>query len=387
MPLIRFKKIYPSDAYHPQQYLSKYSRVAVIDAVNTDAGTCVLRWLDNPGGRQDVSLLQGSWGEYNMPVRGAIVVCQFDQFDQARIVRYANLNQAQRMKTADEGGDGTLPKLKPGDKYWESSGGAYIYMTDRGKVILASPFEDLIEIDPDLNQIKSKAVNWKVVTVGGEERMGVVRRWSATTGANDVILDGLPSATFGVAGTPYTEYVLSVNDVQGASTPVFKMTLGTVVDDLGIAVGRNDLPAALPSKQLAARITLRSGVQLDIDKDGRLSLTGVRMNLNDGSADIADTDVALALEVNNAALGTRGQHAAREHDRVTIPCSTTYTDVEHVGLSAKAAANIGFLSTLAAAIVSPGVGPCSLNPLLLTGNLKLEGEITEGASNVLVGDS
>jgi hypothetical protein len=386
MPLIRYKKIFPSDAYHPQQYLSKYSRVAVIDTVNTDAGTCVIRWLDNPGGRQDVSLLQGSWGEYNMPVKGAIVVCQFDQFDQARIVRYANLNQVQRMKTPAEGGDGTLPKLKAGEKYWESSGGAYIYMTDAGRIMLASPFEDAIEIDPDLNQIKSKAVNWKVVTVGGEERMGVVLRWSAATGANTVPTDGIPSVTFGATGTPLTEYVLAVNDIQGASTPVFKMTIGTVVNDLGVAVGRNDLPAALPGKQLAARITLTSGVQIDIDKDGRLSLTGVRMNVNDGSADASDTDVALALEVNNAALGTRGQHAAREHDRVTIPCSTTYADAEHAGLALKATANVGFLSTLAAAIVSPA-GPCSLNPLLLTGDLKLEGEITEGASNVLVGDS
>lgn len=384
MPLIRHRKLFPADGHHPQQYLSKYSRAAVIDSVNTSAGTCAIRWLDNPGGRQDVTLLQGSWGEYNMPVKGAVVLCQFDQFDRTRIVRYANLNQGQRTATKSEGGDGTLPKLKPGEKYWESVGGATIYMTADGRVILSSSFNDQIELSPDIQQIKSTTVNWQIVTAAGTQKMGLVRRWLALSGANTVITDGIPSLTF-PAGTPLTELVVSVNDKQNATTPVLKMTIGTVVDNLGNIIDKNSLPQVLPTKQLAARIVLSSGVQLDVDHDGRVSLKNVKLNINRGSADATDPDVALALEVNNATLGTKGQHAARQHDTVTVPCTVSYVDAENQGLTTKSQTNIAFLQTLASAIVSPA-GPCFLNPSLLSGNRGLVGEITSGAANIILGD-
>jgi hypothetical protein len=319
-----------------------------------------------------------------MPIVGAIVLCQFDQFDRARIVRYANLNQAQRVSTPAEGGTGTLPKLKPGEKYWESVGGAYIYMTEGGRIVLASAFEDLIELDPDLNQVKSKSVNWQVVTAAGSQNMGVVRRWTLT-GNNEVITDGIPAITF-PTGTPLTEFVVSVQDKQNAITPVLKMTIGTVVDSTGIAISKLSTLAPLPTKQLAARITLSSGVQLDIDKEGRLSLKNVKMNINQGSVDATDPDVALGLEVNIPILGTKGQHAARQHDTVTIPCSIGYSDNENASLAAKSSANISFFTTLASAFMASGVA-CTFNPIPLMGKLKLEGEITTGAPNVIVGDS
>ena len=388
MPLMRFKKIFDADAVHPQEYLSRYSRAAVIDSLNTVDGTCVLRWLDNPGGRQDVVLLQGSWGEYNMPVVGALVVCQFDGHDRPRIVRYANMNQRQRVLTPDEGGLGTLPKLKPGEKYWESSGGAYVYMTDGGKIVLASAAEDSIELDPDLQQIKNKSTQWQTVTPAGTQSAGLVRRWLPTTGNNEVVTDGLPTPA---AGTPLTELVVSVVDKQQGvlpATPVFKMTLGTVVDDLGNIVDKKSLPQTVSTKQLAVRIVLASGVQLDIDKSGRVSLKNVRLNINEGSTDLADPDIALGLEVNNSALGTDGQHVARQHDTVVVPCSAAYDDPKNARLAAAGGTNLSFLQQLASALIcgSPGE-PCTLNPAMLTSGAKLVGEITSGAPNVILGDA
>jgi hypothetical protein len=214
--------------------------------------------------------------------------------------------------------------------------------------------------------------------------MGVIRRWTLT-GNNEVITDGIPTVTF-PTGTPLTELVISVQDKQNAVTPVFKVTIGTVVDSNGHAIDKLDVPQVLPTKQLAARITLSSGVQLDIDKEGRLSLKNVRMNINQGSVDVTDPDVALGLEVNVPTLGTKGQHVARQHDKVTIPCSTGYSDEENASLAAKAAANISFFATLASAFMASGVA-CTFNPLPLMGKLKLEGEITTGAPNVIIGDS
>ena len=93
----------------------------------------------------------------------------------------------------------------------------------------------------------------------------------------------------------------------------------------------------------------------------------------------------MGLESNDSAKGTKGQHVAREHDKITIPVSGGYTDPEHKGLDIKSPKNLEALEKIALAIMSPA-GPCSLNPALLTGNIELEGEITEGSTNLYIGD-
>jgi hypothetical protein len=381
---MRFKRTFEFDAHHPQQHLSKYTRMAVVDTVSPEKGTCSIRWLDNPGGRQDVELLQGAWGEYHVPVKGAIVFCQCDLFDRVRIMRYANINQAQRILSKAEQGYGDLPKLKPGEKFWESVGGAYMYMTDKGRIIMSSALDDMLELDPDMHQVKSKSVNWQASTAGGVQTAGVVRRW--VFGENSkIITDGIPTPVF-TSGTPYTEHSVSVLAKQGDTTPILKMTIGTIVDSSGVVVDKNDNPATTPTKQLAARISLASGVQIDIDKEGRLSIKNVKMNINGGSVDATDPDVALGIETNTASLGTKGQHVARQHDTVTIPCGVGYSDSENAQLSIKSQHNIAFLQSLAGAIIAAG-SPCTLNPALLSGNLELQGEITSGAPNIVVGDA
>ena len=292
MAVIRRRKIYLNQAINPQENLSKYNRPAVISSVNTEKGTCTLRWLDNPGGRVDVLLTQGSWGEYNMPIVGAIVLVQLDNYDQARIVRYLNLNQAQRQKTPDEGGKGTLPKLKAGEKFWESgirdasgkivSGGAYIYMNNSGKISLVSPFDDIFEIDPDITTISGKTVNWQIVSGAGTEKFGQIRRWvqDGTQSVNKIISDDIPTVQF-PDGTPLTEYTLTVTDKYQASTPICKVKIGTVVNDDGKVIDKDgNIVTADNASALAVKIDIQSNhgsLGITIDKSGKFYITSPRI--------------------------------------------------------------------------------------------------------------
>jgi len=282
MPAIRRRKIYPHQASNPQEYLSRYNRPAVISSIDTDNGICVLRWLDNPGGRVNVLLTQGNWGEYNMPIEGAIVLVQFDKNDQARIVRYVNLNQVQRQKALSEGGTGTLPKLKAGEKFWESVGGAYIYMNSTGKITLVSPFDDVFEIDPDIGAIRSKTVNWKVTSAAGIETFGQVRRWvqEGTQGINKVISDGVPTASF-PDGTPLTEFNLAITDKYKTAIPICKIIAGTVVEDDGVVKNRDGVVVLASSNDaLALKLEIQSSagsLLVTIDRSGKFYVTAPRI--------------------------------------------------------------------------------------------------------------
>ncbi|MFA5398660.1 MAG: hypothetical protein WC346_21780, partial [Methanogenium sp.] len=132
-------------------------------------------------------------------------------------------------------------------------------------------------------------------------------------------------------------------------------------------------------------LKLKNGTQIDVDKEGRCSIKGIKLNINEGSVDRDDPDILLELETNNTNLGTKGQHVAREHDEVKIPITSTYTNSEHAGLVTKNEENFAMLNKLATAFISP-IGPCFFNPGILINNEVLKGEITEGAKNVYVGD-
>jgi hypothetical protein len=282
MAIIKRRKIFYNNAYNPQEQLFSYNRPAVITNVDTEQGVCSLNWLDNPGGRVNVLLTQGSWGEYNMPVQGAIVLVQFDKHEQARIVRYVNLNQAARQKPTSEGGYGDLPKLKPGEKFWESSGGAFIYMTSDGRILLSSPFDDTFEIDPNINLIKGKTVNWKIVNAAGNEYSGQVKRYiqEGDTATNKIITDNVPTSKF-PDGTPLTEYNLIVNDKYQSDSPICKITIGSVVDNEG-KVKDKDGNVVNPnsSSALALKLDINSNygsLSIVIDKSGKFYITSPKI--------------------------------------------------------------------------------------------------------------
>ncbi|MCK9541080.1 MAG: hypothetical protein M0R03_03520 [Novosphingobium sp.] len=357
-----------------------YTRVGKIEQVNPQEGTCTIRWLDKPGMRYNVLLTQGSPKEWNIPERGEIVLVTFDHNERARIIRYINLGHAVKIKEVK-----SLPKLKEGEKLWEGGRGSYIYMQQNGNILLSTLDQGFFILEAQTGTLKSETVNWKVSTEGGIANFGLVKRFKTdgeTREFQEIIDEN---------GDAYTEFRIRMVEtadgtlgITGIDDPFIDITLGTYINFDGNVVNKNN-EIATPTKQLAVRISLKNGVKIEIDKEGRVSLEAKSWNINKGEVDVDDPDAALGLETAST-KGSKGQHVAREHDRVTIPISTSFVDAEHTTLNQKSSSNVsGALTQLAGAIMSPA-GSCFLIPTTLQGNVKLEGEITEGAENTYVGD-
>jgi hypothetical protein len=382
---MRFKKSVFRDIKSSitQRELTGYTRIAKIEAVDSQKGVCTISWLDRPGGRVDVLLTQSDHGSWNIPERGAVVLVGFDVGDQARILRYINLGHENRIKKLK-----SLPKLKEGEKFWEA-GGSYIYLQKNGDIVLSTLTQGYLILEAATGTLKVEAVDWKVLSEAGSQTFGLTKRF---------VQDGTDKQQRIIEndqGEAYVEYNLKVVEKADSQlgpsdldNPLIDITLGTYIDSKGEVVDKDNNTTTIltnPQKALDVKITLKSGVELTIDKEGNLNLKGVKLNINQASVDQDHPDVAIGLEVNDASLGDRGQHVAREHDRVTIPIGPASGEQHHKGLSTLAQANLNSLALLATAIMSPS-GPCTLNKAVLVEGTKLEGEITEGAKNIYIGD-
>jgi hypothetical protein len=391
MAKIRYKAIFPRDLNSSiiQKSLSKFTRIGVIQSVDSTKGVCTIKWADHPGIRTDVIITQANSGEWHMPDVGSVVLVAFDQYDRARIIRYINIGQATKITQKT-----TLPRLKAGEKLWEGPVGSnsYLYMKKNGDIVLATASQSFITIENGTSTVKSESANWKVITDGGISYFGIVQRMvpDPLTGSYN------SKAVTDLVGNNYIEYHFQILEfgngavgITGVSDPLIDITLGTSIDINGNPVAKNGsttVPVISPTKQVTIGITLKNGVSIFIDKEGRASINAKSFNFNAGSADATDSDVALGLETNNPTLGSRGQHVAREHDNVTIPLTTVYTDINHLDVPKVAISNVVTLEQLAQAFISP-VGPCVFNPLMMPASSSLQGVITSGANNILAGDS
>jgi hypothetical protein len=379
---IKRRKVFPKDANSStvQKDLSIYTRIGTITQVNPEDGSCTIRWLDKNGVRYNVLLTQGSPKEWNIPERGDCVLVAFDHHERARIIRYINVGHLSRTKSS------SLPKLREGEKLWEA-GGSFIYMKKNGDIILSTLDQGFFALEALTGTWKSETVNWKCITDAGIINFGLIRRFKPNNFGERESVNILDEE-----GNIYTEYRIRIVEkednslgISGIENPFIDIILGTVVNNDGEIINKKGEPSLSQQKQLAVKIALQSGVTIIIDKEGRVSLTAKSWNLNKGYVDSNDSDIAAGLEINNASKGTKGQHLAREHDRITIPISIDYNDSEHLGLNEKAANNISVLQQLARSFITPS-GPCEFNPALFTGSLGLHGEITEGADNLYAGD-
>jgi len=384
MAIIRRRRLYASDVKSPvrQRDLSMYQRIGKVEHVDPERGVCSIRWLDKPGIRNDVILTQASPKTFEIPEKGSVVLVAFDHQERARIIRYINLGHESRVQETK-----SLPRLKEGEKLWEN-GGSYLYMKKNGDIVLSTLSQGYVVLENKTSTYRSETVSWKIVTDGGIMYFGDVKRF-IDNGDGTRTLESVTNIT----GDVYTEFRIRMVETEdgalglkGIENPFIDLVIGTVVDDEGDAVSKNESVPTNPQKQLALKLELQSGVKIFIDKEGRLSIEGAKININNAKVDSSDADISEGLEENDANLGTKGQHAAREHDEITVPLgSSSYNDSEHLNLTDLSNENVSALTTFAAAIMSPA-GPCSLNPALLTGNLHLKGLITQGAENTLIGD-
>lgn len=380
---MRFKKNYLGDITStiiPKNF-NRYTRLAQITSVDGDKGTCSIRFLDIPSTRTDVILIQPSEGVFNIPKIGSIILVTFDQYARPWIQGYINLGHENRVKTLK-----TLPKLKPGEKFFEA-GGSYFYIRNNGNIIISTLSGNIIEIENTSGSLKFETVNWKVITEGGLFYFGLVKRLIKESDENYVYKPVLD-----LIGNSYTELNLKITETADGTlgidqnvTPLIDLTLGTVINDKGDKLTKNDTNATTANKEILLRLKLKNGTQIDIDKEGRCTLKGIKININNASVDYNDPDIILNLEKNISSYGTKGQHVAREHDEINIPISTVHSDEEHLGLSSKNNENLLVLQKLVPAIITP-TGACIAINTAILGQNTLKGEIVEGAKNVYIGD-
>ena len=377
MPNFRYKKLYLKDIESRtiQKNLDKYIRIGVIDSVDPTNGKCVIKWLDKPGMRVNVDLSQGSHDEWNIPKKGSICLVGMDVGDQAHILRYYNVGYASKINNYN------LPNLKEGEKLWEVNG-SLIYMKQTGDIELLTDSMNSMLLENGSGTIKFSNVNWKITSSGGDEYFGIAKR--IPLGGNSLrnVTDS--------SGNPFIEKVLNVyEDTTQSGDPVATIVIGTDIDENGNPVDKNGgiaIPVTNPTKQVAMRISLKSGINLTIDKAGVLEIAGVtKYNLNSGSVDASDPDNVLGLDTHNSLLGTSGQHSAREHDYITVPLSVDFVDEVHLEQTTAAASNQPVLQSMAMSFMSP-IGPCTFLPPVIPPNTSISGSIIQGAPNVYVGD-
>jgi hypothetical protein len=382
---MKTSKRYPGDvgsATVPKD-ITKYARIGVIQSVDSEAGLCTIRWYDKPSYQKDVIITQSFSGGTSIPEKGSTIIAVLDQFSRAFIVGYINLGHENRVKSLK-----TLPKLKEGEKFFEA-GGSYIYIKRNGSVAISTLTGGVVEFSNTTQTWKYEVVNWKLITEGGTSNFGLVKRMVLNSDGTSSI-----QAVKNENESFYTEHNLTLYEyadgtvgINPSQTPLVSITFGTVIDKDGNVINKLKNTTLDKTKQLAARLDFKSGIVISIDKAGVIDIRGGKLKLNEPSVDVTDIDAITGLDINDTTKGTKGQHLAREHDKVTIPVSSTYVDDAHKGLINIATSNLAFFQTLATAFISAGPGsPCTLNPTVLIGQLKIEGEITEGASNILVGD-
>lgn len=357
--------------------ITKFGRVGVILDVDAEAGRCTIRWYDKPAVQKDVIITQSSPGVISLPERGEVVLAIMDQYSRAFIVGYISLGHESKVKVLN-----TLPKFKAGERFFEA-GGSYFYIRRNGNIVLSTITGGLVEFDNSSQTFKLEIVNWKLVTEAGSEVFGLIKRL-VPNGDGTKSVQVIENST----GDLLTEYNLKLYEtadglagINSSQEPLVEIILGTVVDENGQIINANGETELTNVKQIVAKLSFKSGVEILIDKEGKASIKGVRLNINNGSTEETDT----TLGTNNPALGTEGQKVARVHDKTTVPLSPSYTDTKYKTLTEKAVLNQDTLTKLAAAFVSPA-GPCVFVPSSLVGNVALEGEVTEGATNVYVGD-
>lgn len=387
---IRRRKMFPGDLKSPTvpKDQNAHMRLGVISSVDAQKGTCSIRWLDGLGFRNDVIITQGNHKEWNIPEKNAMVLVELDAKQQVRILRYINIGHESRVTKTF-----TLPRVKEGEKLWEGPNGSFIHMQQGGNITISTASEGYWILENSTGTLKSETVNWKVTTEGGVAYLGQVKRFVINPdGTQSLNIISYPP----IIGNVLTEYSLKVLEYadnvvgeSGTDNPIAEITLGTVVDKNGNVVDKENgiaIPLINPLKQIAARIKLKNGVQIDIDKEGRCNIKNIKININNGSIDAGSPDAILGLENNYPNLGTKGQHAARVGDKVLIPLNSLSINTEVVNVNKSAVKNLATLTQLAASFLSSAPGnPCVLNPALLPTS-PLEGIITEGATSVIIGD-
>lgn len=254
-----------------------------------------------------------AWGRY-MPFENDILKVSFDYNDRPHVVGYDVIGNSEQLKIADgrvgwpimsqAAKDGVLPMFRPlnsGEYDFMSSGGAYIWGSDDGQLLLAAN-ETSLTISKAATSIEGDAAEYLFGSYPSMIRFGQVRRPLATAPdeAAGTTLTPNPLARWNTDGTK-NEFQVEVNYMPTGTLPVLSVSrfaMGHVATDLG-----PDLAATGAPRRLAMETWDISGVNKNfIFETDNLGSCHVKVGLNNSVEVIA----ASTLKVGTSHTETFG---------------------------------------------------------------------------------
>lgn len=283
-------------------------RIAAVTAINEEAGAVTLRWLDTPGGgRIDVPITNSAPGDYGFPTRDDIAICMVDEYETPYIVRFIHTNYRGKVET------GEARQIREGERLITSIGGASIYLTQKGSILIQDPTGDEWTIDRLTGTISHRSINYQAVTEAGIIKAGLIKR-SIPDGILNQNVDTVIENASSEALAEYAVEVYEVADLEvgidDTQDPIVTVTIGTLVADDG--AGTKTLSSE--SEEICIDISTKSsvGFQLRVDKSGNMELVTKKVKIT--STDIEVTADTIVVNTDDAASiqlgGTSGDNLA-----------------------------------------------------------------------------
>ena len=279
-----------------------FHRLAVVSNVNAIKGTVNLKWLDHPGGRENVVISQAAFGSFEFPVPGAVVLIAMGQGDLPEIDRYIPIGYVKQVQ------EGDAKQLHPGEKLWRSyvgsdveqgkqfpipiPTGTEIFMSNSGKIVLRDGAGDWWELDPIDNIIHQNSMTYQVYTEAGVLDFGLVKREMPTypdpTENSEMVLVTRNNTSILNGGRAFTEFrlrVLETADVDPTTAPEIddpfvEVILGTKIKRQGSGLNTTYSPEtttnshAESGKEICIQIRTKNaiGFEFTVDKEGNVTM-------------------------------------------------------------------------------------------------------------------
>ena len=280
-----------------------FHRLAVITEVDEQRGTVKLKWLDHPGGRENVVISQAAFGSYDFPVPGAVALIAMRYGDLPEIDRYMPVGYIRQVEA------GKSKQIYPGEKLWRSySGsdvvkgsqypipiptGSEIYMSKTGKIIFRDGTGDWWELDPNDNLIHQNSMTYQCTTEAGVLDFGLVKREMPTypdpAQNSEMVLVTKNNISILNSGKAFTEFrlrVLETADVNPltppeTNDPFVEVILGTKIKKVGSGLDTVYSPETTTSQhaesdeEICIQIRTKSsvGFEFTVDKTGNVTMT------------------------------------------------------------------------------------------------------------------
>lgn len=290
------RKIGPNEVLVPRINTFPSLRLGRIEDVDIIGGTALVTWLDHFGGRNNIILTQGSFGEYVFPVKRAVCLLAMIAPDVAHIVRYVPVNYKSMVD------QGYVRQLQPGERLLQSfagndsSGiplpsGAEIYLDNKGTIELSAGFGgNTWQIRQDDNLIIQDSDRYEVKADECQLNFGMVQRKSVDTfGDAQTYIVTESSGDISNNNKPLNEFKLSILEKQPLSAsdltpPIVELSLGISVDSTGnklLSTQSKQIVIDLQSSVIGFRFLVdRDGnVEMQIKSGKKLKITGTNIEL------------------------------------------------------------------------------------------------------------